>query len=95
MTEEEQQQESSIPEFASREEEAEFWDTHDVTDYWDELKPVHVRFAQNLSEGIAVRLDQATLQKLRSLAKDKGMDPSVMARMWIMERLEEGKTQPW
>jgi hypothetical protein len=30
---------SQIPEFATREEEAEFWDSHDVTDYLDELKP--------------------------------------------------------
>ena len=28
------QNQSRIPEFANREEEAEFWDTHDITDYW-------------------------------------------------------------
>jgi hypothetical protein len=40
---------SKVPEFTSREEEAEFWDTHDVTDYLDELRPVRVRFAPTLS----------------------------------------------
>ena len=35
-----EQHKSRIPEFASREEEAEFWDTHDFTDYLDELEPV-------------------------------------------------------
>ncbi|MCC7353963.1 MAG: hypothetical protein IT330_09415, partial [Anaerolineae bacterium] len=30
---EKQQTKSKIPEFATREEEAEFWDTHDFTDY--------------------------------------------------------------
>ncbi len=25
-----------IPEFKSREEEATFWDTHDIADYWDD-----------------------------------------------------------
>ena len=34
---------SHIPEFASREEEAEFWDIHDFTDYLDELEPVKIR----------------------------------------------------
>lgn len=36
-------QKSRIPAFASREEEAAFWDTHDITEYLDELKPVAMR----------------------------------------------------
>lgn len=78
---------SRIPEFKSREEEARFWDTHDVTDYWDELKPVRVRFAKNLSEGITIRFDPKTLEQLRSRAKKKGLGPTQLARIWIMERL--------
>jgi hypothetical protein len=31
---------SRIPDFQSIEEEAEWWDTHDFTDYLDELRPV-------------------------------------------------------
>ncbi len=42
---------SRIPEFQSLEEEAEFWDTHDFTDYLDELRPVQVRFSPNLVRG--------------------------------------------
>ena len=52
---------SRIPEFHSIQEEAEFWDTHDTTDFEDEFKPVKVRFAKNLSEGITIRLDPETL----------------------------------
>ena len=78
-----------IPEFASREEEAEFWDTHDLADYWDEFKPVKVRFARNLSEGITIRLDKETLKELRSRAKEKGIGPTTLALMWILERLQE------
>ena len=39
------QTERRIPEFQSREEEAAFWDTHDVTDYLAELRPVAVQRA--------------------------------------------------
>lgn len=39
-----------IPEFATREEETVFWDTHDISDYWDELQPIAVSFASNLSD---------------------------------------------
>ena len=78
-----------IPEFASYEEEAEFWDTHSTADYEDEFKPVQVTFAKNLSEGITIRLDPATLQKVRELASEKGIGPTVLMRIWIMERLKE------
>ena len=77
-----------IPQFQTVEEEAEFWDTHDFTDYLDELKPVKVRFAKNLSEGITIRFDPETLRKLREEAKRKGMGPTTLARMWILERLQ-------
>ncbi len=89
---------SRIPEFKSREEEAKFWDTHSIADYWDGLKPVKVRFTQNLSHPIPVRLDSETLEKLRTQAQKKGIGATTLARMWILERLEVehakgGKTQ--
>lgn len=80
---------SRIPEFASREEEAEWWDTHNITEYLDELKPVKVRFAKNLSQGITIRLDPSTLAELRTLAHEKGIGPTTLARMWILEHLRE------
>ena len=72
---------------ATREELAKFWDTHSFADYWDEFKPVKARFAKNLSEGITVRFDDVTLQKLREKAQEKGIGPTTLARMWILERL--------
>ncbi|GAC1545009.1 MAG: hypothetical protein NVS2B7_19580 [Herpetosiphon sp.] len=81
------QQRTSIPAFVNRQEEAEFWDTHDVTDYLDELKPVEVAFARHLSEGLTVRLDPGTVDELRALAKDLGIGPTTLMRMWILERL--------
>jgi predicted DNA binding CopG/RHH family protein len=83
---------SRIPEFASIEEEAAFWDTHSLADYWEEFKPVDVRFAKNLSQGITIRLDPATLGQVRALAKAKGMGPTTLIRLWVLERLErEGR----
>lgn len=83
------QKKSRIPEFASLEEEAEWWDTHDITDYLDELKPARVRFAKNLPEGIAARLDPDTLRKLRSFAQEKGLGLSTLVRMWILEQMQK------
>ncbi len=53
----------TIPEFKNREEEAKFFDTHDMANYQHEFKTVDVKFAKNLSEGITIRFDKSTLKK--------------------------------
>ena len=62
---------SRIPEFASREEAAAWFDTHDMADYQDEFKTVRMRLANNLTEGITIRLDPQTLVALRTVAQGK------------------------
>lgn len=91
MTRQQKQPEkgSRIPRFADRAEEAEFWDTHDIADYQDELKPARARFSPGLSEGITIRLDPETLRELRELAREKGIGPTTLARMWILEQLKK------
>ncbi len=82
---------SPIPEFQSREEEAEWWDTHDLSEFWDELGAAGVTVSPKvLSErSMSVRLPEATLDQLRHKAQRKGLGHTTLARMWIMERLEE------
>ncbi len=80
---------TTIPNFTNHEEEAKFWETHTIADLANELKPVEVHFAKNLSEGITIRFDQITLNKLRVIAHTKGLGPTTLARMWILEHLIE------
>lgn len=79
---------SRLPEFKSREEEAEFWDTHDVTDDLDELRPVRVTpMPAGLSAGMTVRLDPEDREALGRIAATRGVGPSTLVRMWIKEHL--------
>jgi predicted DNA binding CopG/RHH family protein len=78
-----------IPEFASLEEEAAFWDTHSTADYEAECTPVRVRFGKRLSSGVTIRLDPDTLQQLRTMAQEKGIGPTTLIRMWVLERLRD------
>jgi predicted glycoside hydrolase/deacetylase ChbG (UPF0249 family) len=80
---------SRIPTFKSIQEEAEFWDTHSFTDFWDELKPVQVKVSRNLSHITHVRLDDQTLAGLEAEASKKGVATGTLIRMWIKERLAE------
>ena len=78
---------SIIPEFKTKEEEAKWFETHSISNYLDEFKPVKARFAKNLSEGLHIRLDPDSLNKLRSKASQKGIGPTTLVRMWVMEQL--------
>ncbi len=85
---------SRIPRFKSVEEEAAFWDTHSLADYEDELEDVtgKVRFVVTGAQpkkGITVRLEESHLAVLRQEAQAKGIGPSTLIRMWVLERLRE------
>ncbi len=82
-----------IPDFADREEEAAWFETHDLADYQDELRTVDARFARHLSAGINIRLDPQTLAELRREARQKGIGPTTLARMWILEHLQHQHEQ--
>lgn len=44
-----------IPDFKTAEEEAEFWETHSVSDYWDEFEPVKEELDPKLKAKIKAR----------------------------------------
>lgn len=81
-----------IPQFSSYEEEAAFWDTHDTADFESEFRPVRARFAKQLSTTLNVRLDSDALESLRSEAREKGVGPSTLARMLILEHLRRRRS---
>jgi CopG antitoxin of type II toxin-antitoxin system len=78
-----------IPSFQSVEEEAAFWDTHDITDFLDESTPVQLSVGPELAERLTLRLDRADWQALAKHARAKGVGPSTLARMWLKERLRQ------
>lgn len=91
---------SRIPDFKSREEEAEFWDTHDVTDFLDESWPVEIEVSQALRDrvearsrrvtesGLIVPLKPEVRDELSRRADERGVGPAALARLWIEERLK-------
>lgn len=79
-----------IPAFASIEDEAAFWDSHDVTEFVGaELQPVEVKIGADLADRLTVRLDRADREQLVRQAKVKGLGPSTLARVWLKERLRQ------
>ena len=75
-------------EFASRAEVAEFWDTHDITDYLDVLEPVDLKFSEHLAHGVVVRFESDTLTKVYETAREQGITMDALIQQWVVERLE-------
>ena len=86
---------SKIPEFKSRAEEAHFWDTHDITDYWGEMKDVEIEFLNEpkREETITIRVQPKLKERLEKLAQGYGINLSTLARMWLIEKLRQTQTK--
>jgi predicted DNA binding CopG/RHH family protein len=82
---------AKIPQFASEQEESEFWDTHSTTDYLDDTTEVDSTFvdARPRKEQISLRLDRETITRLKTLAHKRGIGYQTLIRMWVMERLNQ------
>lgn len=84
---------SRIPDFKTYEEEAHFWDTHDITDFEDETEDVDIVFELDKprDETLVLRLQKNIKEKLEHIARSHGLNVSTLARMWLMEKLQTTK----
>ena len=79
-----------IPKFKSLKEEAEFWDTHSLADYWDKWKDADIVFEleKPREETLVVRLQKELKDRMKKIARSRGLDVSTLARMWFMEKVQ-------
>lgn len=83
-----------MPDADSIRELAEFCDSHDLTDFEDELEevtePVFV-----LGDAIKVPLESRELRAVEQMAKAKGVSREQLIRAWVLQRLgQRNKTRP-
>lgn len=78
-----------LPQFQSEQEESDFWDTHDSTDYFHEMKEVDYTFFVDVrpKNQISLHFTTETIDQLKSVANKKGIGYEAMIRVWVMERL--------
>ena len=80
-----------IPKFATEQEEAEFWSTHDSTEFVEDTDTVDITFFDDRQpkKQIALRLDGDTIDALKAVARRKGVGYQTLIRLWVNERLEQ------
>jgi predicted DNA binding CopG/RHH family protein len=81
---------SQVPKFASEAEEAEFWETHDVTEFLDDLPRESV--TAHRGQVISVRVSQDDLDALKRLAAENGIGYTTVARMLIHRGIQAEMT---
>ena len=79
-------QNQNLPRTDSIQELAEFWDTHDLTDFEEELEEVKEPVFQRKAT-IAVRLEADAAEAVHNVAESRGIADSELIRQWILERI--------
>jgi hypothetical protein len=77
----------NIPQTDSIQELARFWDTHDLTDFEDELEeitePVFEREAV-----VKVQLGPEQIEALNEVARSRGVGSADLIREWVLEKIQ-------
>jgi len=78
-----------IPKFKSYEEEAGWWDSHDLTEI-EGLKLVKGEvFVKPRKQIVSIRLERHLVEALKRLAAQQGVGHTTLIRMWIIEKLRQ------
>ena len=84
-----------IPEsFSSPEEAGEFWDTHDLGDYWDLTVPVDDMVFDIKRRRYWVSLEASLSQRLGEVASQSGVTAETLVNLWVKEKLEKYAPEP-
>jgi hypothetical protein len=75
-----------VPQTDSIEELARFWDTHDLTDFKDELEEVSEPVFERRTI-LSVRLKSEEVEAVEQIAQTRGIAPEQLLREWILEKV--------
>jgi len=78
---------SELPEFATEQEEARFWTTH-------QLSPGLMKASEHVPDSresttITLRFDPRMLSRIKRIARERFLNYQSMMKQWLAERLED------
>jgi hypothetical protein len=79
---------SSISRAQSYKDMGEFWDRHDLADYWEQTKPVEFE-VDIQSEATYYPVETGLSAKLISIAEQRGVSPETLLNLWVQEKVKE------
>jgi len=79
---------SSVSEASSYKEMGEFWDKHNLVDFWDRTKKVSFEVDIE-SEVTYYAVDKMLSEKIQTVAKKRGVAADTLINLWVQEKLQE------
>lgn len=76
-----------IPQTSSVQELAQFWDTHDLTEFEDQLEEV-IEPVFERGTVVQIRLQPQEVEAIKEIAKLKGIDYVALIREWVLEKVQ-------
>jgi hypothetical protein len=74
--------------FESVEQAGQFWDTHDLADYWDLTR--EAEFEVDLQRRVFLTsLEPQLAEKLTAVAHKQGISTETLINVWLSEKVEE------
>lgn len=74
---------TKIPKFKSYQQEAQWWDTHDVT----EIEGLEV--VEPKAQTVSIRLERRLVDLLKQIAREQGIGYTALVRLWVIEKLRK------
>ena len=78
--------------FNTVQEEALFWDTHDLSNVFKDSKIALSKLSRLEKEKEAVltiRIQKSVKEKIEKVARAKGVNPGTLSRVWLIEKLQQ------
>ncbi len=83
---------SSISKARSYVEMREFWDEHDLSDFWAKTKPVRADVELESEESLYA-IEKGLSETIRREAKERGVSPHTLVNLWLQEKIQKLKAQ--
>ncbi len=82
-----------VPKFKSEQEEREFWETHDSSDYvdWTQAKSVSLPNLKPSTKTISLRLPEGLLDSIKIEANKRDMPYQSLIKVWLAEDVKESQ----
>jgi len=83
-----------MPKFSSLDKLVEFFDTHDMGEYWDDMPEVHFDIDSQRRTHLFA-LDEDVAERLTAIARAKRIPSKTLINKWLREKvLEQTKATP-
>ena len=70
----------------------EFWDEHDLSDFWGKTKAARADVELESEESLYA-IEKGLSETIRREAKERGVSPHTLVNLWLQEKIQKLKPQ--